>query len=318
MPLSTYLMSYLKKGTFPLFSSDGLVAWAELIKELTADADAVWRAIIAGAAANHQDSTSHFPTTACVNDVDIVIVEDDLLAFLGATHAAMCSNFTVATSSQVQPLIQSLRAVMAPYMEESTVQLWLNPSHLMSGGMTASPLTCIPDQARNVTFGSAPNQKLIAQEAPLWAILKRRAYEPKGKLTKYGAKPHYVLAHLLNHNLNGSGADAKNVVPLWAAANTDMSNRVEKVVKELVQRGATSRYVITCGGPVGMTTGRKALKAQCQNEQQWALIEAEATLPEHLIIAFDVYDHQNKVWVSVLKEPITNFVPETVPYLRKA
>jgi hypothetical protein len=317
MPLSTALKNYLKKGTFPLFSTEGLVGWHELITALEHNADAVWKEVVVAIDANKLDASKLFPDSANVNDVDVVIVDDELLAFLGAAHAVMCSNFAVANSPQVQPLIQKLRAVMADKLEETTVQLWLNPDHLMGSRLVAAPLTVMPDTSRGVSFGSVPDQKIIAQLAPAWAILKRRAYETKGTLTKYGAKPHYVLAHFLNHNLNGSGADAKNVVPLWGAANTDMAKRVEKFVKELVQRGATARYYITCGAAVGMSAKRKALKAKC-NADQWALIEAEQHLPQNLVIEFDVYDHQNNAWVNVLKETIDNYVPETVPYLRKA
>jgi hypothetical protein len=317
MALSIALMNYLKKGSFPPFSTDGIVAWSELIKALADDAEATWDEITAAIEKNMGDASKLFPDSASVNKVSVKIVGDDLSAFLGAAHARMCGDFSVANNSAVQPLLQQLRAVMQDTFEESEVKLWLNPNHLMGNRLVAAPLTCIPDQAHGVSFGSVPDQKAIAQAAPVWSILKRRAYENKGVLTRYGAKPHYVLAHFLNHNLNGSGSDARNVVPLWASANTDMAKRVEKFVKELVQRGATGRYNITCGGAVGMTTARKALQSQC-DAAQWELIQAEATLPENLVIEFDVLDQQNNKWVNVLKETITNYVPETVPYMRKA
>jgi hypothetical protein len=106
-------------------------------------------------------------------------------------------------------------------------------------------------------------------------------------------------------------------VPLWGAANTDMAKKVEKVVKELVQKGAIGKYTITPGPAVGMTAGRAALQGKCDAEQ-WKLVEAEQWLPDKLVIQSDVFNHETQAWVAVLHETINNYVPETVPYLRKA
>jgi len=184
----------------------------------------------------------------------------------------------------------------------------------MGNGLISNPLTCLPDSAFGVTFGSQPDQKAIGEKAPLWKILKRRAYENQGVLTKYGAKPHYVLAHLLNHNLNGSGSDNRNVVPFWSTANTAMARQAEDYVKQLVLWGAKVQYTITVGAPVGMTKGRKALQSQC-NKEQWELVQAEQWLPMHFVINCKAWS--NGSWVDVVNVTIDNYVPETVPYMRK-
>lgn len=315
MPLSTPLLQFLKRGNFPLTDSGGLRLWDELITALEANAAAAVGEAKAAMTAFKQDFSDCFSPELTVNNVTIDTGQDEIEAFMGAAHARLCDNFAVAHLGPLQGLIQRLRVLMGgpTGLPESSVVLGLDPNHLMGNGLVANPLTCLPDPAWGVTFGSTPDQALIGQAAPMWNILKRRAFEARGVLTRYGAKPHYVLAHLLNHNLNGPGDEERNVVPFWATANTAMAKQAECYVKELVQNGVQVSYTVHPGPAVGMTPGRQAALALCDPAQA-EVIDCEQYLPAYLRIECSALDASGS-WVPVVAVTIDNYVPETVPYL---
>ncbi len=318
MPLSTALQNYLKRGGLPLTSSDGVGLWAELISAIELNPvqtiTDITAAMLAFRGLAFDDC---FSAELEVNHVVINTGQNQLNALLGAMHARLCSNYSVAYREPVQSLIQRVRALMETRggLSESSVNLGLDHNHLMGNGLVADPLTCLPDRAWGVVFGSVPDQSAIGIAAPAWLVLKRRAFEQLGVLTRYGAKPHYVLAHLLNHNLNGPGDEQQNVVPFWATANTAMAKQAESHVKELVQRGAEVRYIVRVGPPVGMTPGRQAALAACTEQAQRDLIELEQHLPMNLVIECDALDTASHTWINVVNCTIDNYVPETVPYL---
>ena len=317
MPLSAHLLRELSKGKFPLLSSSGIPLWRELVDALKVDAKKTVAEIKTAMQKASRDYDDYYPSEIEINSVLIHTGQDEVDAFLGQAHNQLCKDFGIASRPAVQTCVQGIRDVMrnrADPLPESDVILGRNAHHQMGTGLIASPLTCLPDPAWGVEFGSVPDQDEIGRLAPVWNILKRRAYENQGVLTQYGAKPHYVLAHLLNHNLNGSGEEPKNMVPFWAASNTQMAKQAEKYVKELVLQGVEVRYNITCGQPVGMTPGRLALQPLCDPEQ-WELVEAEQWLPESFIITCDAWDSDQSDWVRVVNVTIDNYVPETVPYL---
>ena len=148
----------------------------------------------------------------------------------------------------------------------------------------------------------------------MWEILKRRAFENRSVLARYGAKPHYVLAHLLNHNLNGPGDQAMNVIPFWVTANTAMAKQAECYVKELVQNGVQVQYTVDPGPAVGMTPRRQAILAGC-NPAQAEVVDCEQYLPAYLRIECAAWDAGSGGWVPIVNMSIDNYVPETVRYL---
>jgi hypothetical protein len=56
---------------------------------------------------------------------------------------------------------------------------------------------------------------------------------------------YYVLGHLLNHNLGGTGADWANLTPLTRNANGNHEKKVESLVKNSVDAGNIVRYSVT-------------------------------------------------------------------------
>jgi hypothetical protein len=318
---ATLFTRFLSKGTFPGFGSAELPYWFCLVELLEKDADGTVAEI--NTALKDPDD---FSSVIEVNKVTVDLGLTDTVSFLGHAHARLCADHGQAKLPPRQTLIQRLRTVAeAKGMGASSVALTADPNTQMGHGLVANPLTYIPDVALGVRFGSVPDQVVIGAKAAIWQVLKRRAYEAK-VLTQYGGKPHYVLAHLLNHNLNGPGNNELNVVPFWATANTEMSNKAEKYVKELVLRGAQVNYTIQQGAAVGLTPARQKLLADIDamkptdppvgdRKVQRQLVEYEQHLPDSFVINCDALDDTGK-WVNIVNNVrIENYVPLTVPYL---
>jgi hypothetical protein len=124
-----------------------------------------------------------------------------------------------------------------------------------------------------------------------------------------------VLAHLLNHNLNGPGGNELNVVPFWATANTQMSNKIEKFVKDLVSFGVVVTYSITAGDPMKLDpTYATWAKTASGTADQNKILKGEQELPDYLTFNATAKDSLgNTVNVVPPGTRIDNFVPMTVP-----
>jgi hypothetical protein len=176
-------------------------------------------------------------------------------------------------------------------------------------------VSLIPDPSLGVAFGSTPNQAIIAAKAECWRVVKQRTYEDmNGAL---GKKPHYVLAHLLNHQLNGSGQNELNVLPFWAAANTLMASTIERHVKDAVNMGVVVNYVITCGPIMGLNPTYAAWATTAKgNAKQMEIIEWEHKLPQFLNFSATA---TNGAGTTINIVPpgtiLNNYVPMTLPTL---
>lgn len=67
------------------------------------------------------------------------------------------------------------------------------------------------------------NQPSVA--GGLWEVLQRR---------RHGGSTYYVMGHLLNHHLGGTGASWANLTPMTRSVNTSFSSRFEEKVKQRV------------------------------------------------------------------------------------
>ncbi|MBI1358561.1 MAG: hypothetical protein GC160_29850 [Acidobacteria bacterium] len=214
-------------------------------------------------------------------------------------------------------------------VKESKVQFNLNASSGFGQGLQ-STVTVIPDPGlgANFEFGSQPNPKgFLGSAGVQWKALVRRRYQDHwGNL---GDKPHYVLAHLLNHNVGGSGLDPKNLVPFWATANTEMSNVAEEKLKEHVnENGYSVEWSVTCGPELGMTAKRSALLQQVLDDNgvgdpggltgdarvQYDILLYEQHLPKFLSMSLKYEDHDGVVF-DVGLPMVNNFVPMNIPHL---
>jgi hypothetical protein len=214
-------------------------------------------------------------------------------------------------------------------VKQSQVQFAPQPQ-TMFGMQVRSTLTMLPDPAlgESFEFGSQPRpQKFLGHPAQMWEALRRRRYLDKSGLPQN--KNHYVLAHLMNHNVGGSGEDPQNLVPLWASANTEMEREAEATLKQAVNdEGFTVQWQVDCNLPMGMTEERRSLLQKLLTNKgvndisglkgddlvRYEILLYEQHLPQNLTIALSVTDHDGKV----LNHPIPsiqNFVPMTIPEL---
>lgn len=309
------LLNILARGNFPLKDEGGLALWNNLVEMLEHDPDQtlldIKKAMTDLKRFTFQDVYSN---QIEVNSVDVDTGQSDLECLLGEIHTRLTDDHGIAIRPRVQSIIQRVRVLLSDTVEESSIIIGLDTNLGMGNGLKAKRLTCIPDSSLGVTFGSVPDQSAIGISAPAWNKLKKRGYEsPTGTR---GAKPHYVLAHLLNHNVNGPGNNPRNVVPFWAAANTQMASQAEVYVKQLVNRGCEVQYMITFGADVGMTTGRQAALGNCSTQLQREIVELEQHLPAYLLISIKFVDPSGTVQEILAPHRIDNFVPETVPLIR--
>mgnify|MGYP001182305022 FL=1 len=318
MPLSDALKAILRRGNFPLKSSSELRLWEELVRAMETDLAklvAECHALLGGA--DYQDHWGRI----IIGGQDFSVGLSEAATFVGAAHGAIMSDFDIYNrkgGSPVQALAKRIRKVAAAHHLVEVSKVTLNPpstAHGMGTGLvTTGVLSYLPDPSLYGAdaFGSQPDQQAIAALAPMWGALKKRRHVGAGG--KIGKKTHYVLAHLLNHQVNGSGADVKNVVPFAADANTQMARQVEAFLKDLVQNGIPVRYTIQMTGAVGMTPGRATALAACTTADQRAVINAEQHLPSALLITLEAFD--GTAWHTICNaHRIDNIVPETVPVI---
>jgi hypothetical protein len=313
--LSELNTHHLSKGSFPLMTTQTTHLWECLIASVENDCAGFVASITTRA--GYEDNFS--PTIPFgKNEFDTGFAAPRM--FLGYMNQYLCKDFGIADKEPWQGLIQRLRKVMVSegFLAESDIHLMKSPDTEMGGGLNPSEVSIIPDPALGKTFGSVPDQEVIAGKAKCWKAVKKRNYvSAAGKLM---AKKHYVLAHLLNHNLNGPGDNELNVVPFWAKANTDMSNKIEELVKALVLRGVPVTYTIVCGDPMKLDAGYKLWNESTQisgiSEEQIEILQWELELPQDLKFSATATDGRGTT-INVVppNTSIPNFVPRTVPVI---
>jgi hypothetical protein len=320
MPFSPKLASHLRRGQFPLKGSSDIPLWHELIGAMEADPV---KSTVEAKALLEGKNFMIFADTITVNEVSFTVGGGDLAAMIGAMHAKLMEDFDIYNrkgDTTVQDLAKRVRKIASKngVVKVSSVQLMpMHAKHKMGTGLsTKSMLTFLPDPSLYGAdiFGSQPHQATISRLAPLWSALKKRCHVARGS-GNIGRKTHYVLAHLLNHQVNGSGADPANVVPFYADANTEMAKQVESHLKELVHRGFAVQYNIHLEADVGMTPGRVKALAGCTTDAQRAVIQAEQYLPAAIVLNLSAQDATGQWHTIVPNHRIENFVPETVPVI---
>jgi hypothetical protein len=301
---------FLSKGTFPLMSSQTVSLWECLVTMLEKDCKGAVKSIkfLSG----YEDSYS---STVHFGKKEFETGFGPEKCFVCYAHQRLCKDFGQAEKDPWQGFIQRLRAVIVSenFLDASDVHLLKSAYTNMGGGLNPSPVSLIPDASLGATFGSTPDQIVIASKAECWREVKKRTYESAtGTL---GRKPHYVLAHLLNHNLNGPGDNELNVIPIWAAANTEMSNKIEKFVKDLVSLGVVVTYSIACGDPMKLDPTCAAwAKTASGTAEQNKILKWEKELPQYLTFNATAKDSfGNTVNVVPPGTRINNFVPMTLP-----
>ena len=316
MAFSPRLALLLSKGRLPLKSDADQPLWNELISAFEANAATALAEVVA-----LEKSGSFFYDTVTVNNITFAPSSNELNQFLGAMHESLMHDFDKYNrkgDTRVHGLVTRVRqlAVNQGFIQQSAVTLQpVHAQHRMGTGLvTTGLLTFLPDPTISGAggFGSQPDQVVIANLAPMWALLKQRV-QVKQATGTLGKTTHYVLAHLLNHQVNGSGALPANVVPFSGDGNKLMARQAESHLKQMVQMGLQVNYSIAFEPAVGMTPGRASALASCTTKLQRDIVTAEQYLPAALIITLSVLQHDNTMLTILPGLRIPNFVPETVP-----
>ena len=318
------------QGKFPLISDSTKKQWELLISELENNMTAFSGTNITFGGDKVPGQASHLNICTEKHSVKTLLGEMYRRIWIKYVEA----NFSASASYMPGWLGRIRDLLVVEGVDESQVVLPAEPNINMSDGLTCTTLTLIPDSSLGVKFGSVPDQTIIGVAAPAWNKFKRRRYETK--TGTYMAKNHYVLAHMLNHNLNGSGKNPHNVTPFWGAANTDMAKKAEKQMKELVWRCFETRYSITFGAAVGFANRRPVLEQILTKNgitippstSDVDLVKLGATLIGNARLQFEIVELEQHLttsltivgdcststgWVNVVNVTIDNFVPATIP-----
>jgi hypothetical protein len=110
-------------------------------------------------------------------------------------------------------------------------------------------------------------------------------------LRRHGQSTYYVLGHLLNDNLGGTGKDMQNLTPLFRNSNTLHETRIEKKVKEFKEQAVQGTDLIvvysvvpTYGRPVntGLIQQLK-IDGDPEADLKEKIITAEQYVPLNLV-----------------------------------
>ncbi|MBO9731372.1 MAG: DUF4157 domain-containing protein [Chitinophaga sp.] len=182
-------------------------------------------------------------------------------------------------------------------------ELTLNPvnSNQYATYMHAKKLT-----KKNPLKGSEPS----VTEPATYKDIKRR---------KKDNGPYYILGHLLNQNLGGTGKDMKNLTPLTVQANADHRDLVEQNVKNFVFKGAIVDYEVTPNyGRSALPKLTAAEKSKIGNAKEIADIESiragEQFVPKSLHCKAILVDPDQSVAKPIIEKTINNKIDERVDY----
>ncbi len=127
---------------------------------------------------------------------------------------------------------------------------------------------------KKMPAGSEPN----VNEPETYRIINQRR-------SGVGTGSYYVLGHLLNHNLGGTGLEMKNLTPLTRSANGTHHSLVESNIKTAVEKGNSVEYKITAKYSSKSTSGlEKAVdNSKVANKDEIKrIIREEANVPTGL------------------------------------
>lgn len=103
-----------------------------------------------------------------------------------------------------------------------------------------------------------------------------------------GSSTYFILGHLLNHNLGGSGNDFRNLTPLTRKGNKDHNVDIEETVKEDLNAGKVINYTVE---PVYTKNTLKNKPADNKiPKYQKEVIEMEEKTPKSVKYTYKVWD----------------------------
>lgn len=126
------------------------------------------------------------------------------------------------------------------------------------------------------------------------------------KKKRNGGSAYYILGHLLNHNLGGSGRDFRNLTPITRSANALMSSKIEEKAKADLEKGLIINYKVT---PIygGNIVNNKPTNLDVPNKK--VIVETEEKTPKEIKYeyeAFKLENNEKKSMNKILADTIQN------------
>ncbi|HEY9262012.1 eCIS core domain-containing protein [Chitinophaga sp.] len=136
---------------------------------------------------------------------------------------------------EIRALMDQLSVIMGPLFKKDIVGFIdpeltfgaLNPTTQFGTEMHTKKLT-----KKSKLVGTEPNQGMAPAS---YKNMKRRRKD---------SGPYYILGHLLNQQVGGSGDDYRNLTPLTGKANATHRDMVEQNVKKAVESGLMVDYLV--------------------------------------------------------------------------
>lgn len=183
----------------------------------------------------------------------------------GATDAERTSA-EEAKAVRMRGLMDELSILTGPLFTGARPNCAIDGNGLLFGGLYSS------NYGSNMAASFLTNMRMPAGSAP--GVSHHTSYRTINQRRNQGGS-YYILGHLLNHNLGGTGRDWKNLTPLTREANSAHERIAESRVKTAVEAGNIVYY------KVDVIYGRPVATAPDPVIQQ--IMNEEAQVPLRLI-----------------------------------
>lgn len=151
---------------------------------------------------------------------------------------------------------------------------------------------------KKMPIGSVPD---VAEPETFRIINQRRS--------GVGSGSYYVLGHLLNHNLGGTGKEMKNLTPLTRSANGTHHSLVESSIKTAITNGNSIEYKVkpTYGSRsvTGLTKAVDTSSVQDKEEIK-NIIREEAKVPTGLDCTANFINPDDGTTTAIFQKTIPN------------
>ena len=206
---------------------------------------------------------------------------------------------------ELKALLDELSVLVAPLFKGQLDDCSREGMGLDFGGLYVSAYASSMHAAaltkKKMPAGSEPS---VSEPATYRTINRRRS----------GNGSFYVLGHLLNHNLGGTGKDMKNLTPLTRSANGTHHSLVEHNIKSSVEKGNAVEYSVIPKYKTSHSTGtqeNRVLRAKVANKADIIeIIREEVYVPEALQCEAYLVNPVNKSRTKFFERQIPNTVDQ--------
>ena len=201
---------------------------------------------------------------------------------------------------KIKDLIDELSVIISPLFIDQLDDccqegkgLVLDP---VNGSGYATKMTAMPLTKKNPPKGSTPS---ITNLPDSYKEIKRR---------KNSEGPYYVLGHLLNHNLGGTGKAMTNLTPLTGKANATHLHLVEENIKTAVDKGSEVEYNVVPNYGRDVSSALAAMKDSTEDNKDEIIkiITEEKNVAVSLDCEAYLINPKDKSRVSLFRRTVMN------------